>query len=48
MRLAPQEIIEVKNQHPGVEDYRTAAYLIALRKIALRKIARSYLDIGVY
>ncbi|OQX44470.1 MAG: hypothetical protein B0D86_05580, partial [Candidatus Sedimenticola endophacoides] len=43
MRLALQEIIEVKNQHPGVEDYRTAAYLIALRKIA-----RSYLDIGVY
>jgi len=43
MRLALQEIINVKNQNAKIKDYRTAAYVIALRKIS-----RSYLDIGVY
>ncbi|MES9938064.1 MAG: glutamate dehydrogenase, partial [Sedimenticola sp.] len=43
MRLALQEIIAIKNRSDKIEDYRTAAYVIALEKIS-----RSYLDIGVY
>lgn len=43
MRLALQEIFETKKSVKGVDDYRTAAYVVALDKIA-----RSYLDIGVY
>ncbi|HHL39884.1 MAG TPA: Glu/Leu/Phe/Val dehydrogenase [Deltaproteobacteria bacterium] len=43
MRLAFQHIREVKNSYPNVNDYRTAAYVIAIEKIAV-----SYLDIGVY
>ncbi len=43
MRLALQEIIDTRNRNEKVDDYRTAAYVIALSKLA-----RSYLDIGVY
>jgi glutamate dehydrogenase (NAD(P)+) len=43
MRLALQEIIDTKNRNEEIEDYRTAAYVIALSKLA-----RSYLDIGVF
>jgi glutamate dehydrogenase (NAD(P)+) len=42
MRLALQEIIDIRNRKPELEDYRTAAYVIALQKLA-----RSYIDIGV-
>ena len=34
MRTALQEIIRRKNSDPRVEDYRTAAYIIALEKLA--------------
>ena len=43
MRLALQEIIDTKNRTENVDDYRTAAYVIALTKLS-----RSYIDIGVY
>lgn len=43
MRLALQEIIHVRNSNDKVEDFRTAAYVIALTKLA-----RSYQDLGVY
>ena len=43
MRLAFQEILATKQGSNGIEDYRTAAYAVAIEKIA-----RSYLDIGVY
>jgi len=43
MRQAMQEIIRIKNTMEGVEDYRTAAYVIALKKLA-----RSYVDVGVF
>ncbi|MFP4607915.1 MAG: Glu/Leu/Phe/Val family dehydrogenase [Thiohalospira sp.] len=43
MRLAFQEIREVLEEDNSVHDYRTASYVIAIRKIA-----RSYLDVGVY
>ena len=43
MRLALQEIIETYHRESGIEDYRTAAYVIALTKLS-----RSYLDVGVY
>ncbi len=33
MRLAFQEIAEVKNRMPEVADYRTASYIVALQKI---------------
>lgn len=33
MRLAFQEIAEVKNRMPQVADYRTASYIVALQKI---------------
>lgn len=42
MRQAMQEIIDVRSRKPEIEDYRTAAYVIALQKLS-----RSYLDIGV-
>jgi glutamate dehydrogenase (NAD(P)+) len=42
MRLALQEIIDIRNRKPELEDYRTAAYVIALEKLA-----RTYIDIGV-
>lgn len=43
MRLALQEIIHTKNAKEGVEDYRTAAYVIALEKLS-----RTYVDVGVF
>lgn len=43
MRLAYQQIREVKLREPRIEDLRTAAYYIAVEKIA-----RSYIDIGVF
>jgi glutamate dehydrogenase (NAD(P)+) len=42
MRQAMQEIIDIRGRKPEIEDYRTAAYVIALQKLS-----RSYLDIGV-
>ncbi len=42
MRQAMQEIIDIRQRNPLIEDYRTAAYMIALQKLA-----RSYIDIGV-
>ena len=43
MRLSMQEIIEQRNRNSDIDDYRTAAYVIALTKLS-----RSYLDLGVY
>ena len=43
MRLALQEIIDQRNRDSNIDDYRTAAYVIALTKLS-----RSYLDVGVY
>lgn len=43
MRAAYEEISETARQHDLARDYRTAAYVVAISKIA-----RSYLDIGVY
>ena len=43
MRRAWQEIRAMRDRHPTVEDFRTAAYVVAVEKIA-----RSYLDIGVF
>jgi len=42
MRQALQEIIDIRGRKPEIEDYRTAAYVIALQKLA-----RSYVDLGV-
>jgi len=41
MRLAFQEIAETRRRHPKIDDYRMAAYMIAIEKVA-----RSYHDIG--
>ena len=43
MRLAYQQLSEVRACDPQVPDLRTAAYVIAVKKIA-----RSYMDVGVY
>ncbi len=43
MRLAFQQIKEVFDTKDTVKDYRTAAYVVAIDKIS-----RSYLDVGVY
>ncbi|MFQ5464494.1 MAG: Glu/Leu/Phe/Val dehydrogenase [Thermodesulfobacteriota bacterium] len=43
MRLSYQEIREVRHANPGVDDLRTAAYVIAVEKIA-----SSYIDVGVF
>jgi len=43
MRMAYREISAVRNSNSKVKDFRTAAYVVAINKIA-----RSYLDIGVY
>jgi len=43
MRTAWQEIRETKARCPGIEDFRTAAYAVAIEKIS-----KSYLDIGVF
>jgi glutamate dehydrogenase (NAD(P)+) len=43
MRIALQEILEIRNEYEKVDNLRTAAFVIALNKLA-----RSYLDIGIY
>ena len=43
MISAYQELIEVKEQHPGVPDLRIAAFLAAINKIA-----RSYAELGIF
>jgi len=43
MRQGLQEILDVYHRDDKIEDYRTAAYIIALTKVS-----RSYLDIGIY
>lgn len=43
MRHAWQEIREARARYPAIDDYRTAAFVVAVEKIA-----RSYLDIGVF
>lgn len=43
MRLAYQQISETKESNKKIKDFRTAAYVVAVSKIS-----RSYLDIGVY
>jgi len=43
MRLAYQQISEERHSNDQISDFRTAAYAVAIRKIS-----RSYLDIGVY
>jgi glutamate dehydrogenase (NAD(P)+) len=43
MRLAYQQISQTKEANKKVNDFRTAAYVVAVSKIS-----RSYLDIGVY
>ncbi len=41
MRLAFQQILDARDRYKGVKDYRMAAYVVAIEKIA-----RSYRDIG--
>ena len=43
MRNAYQELRETLNSNKKVEDFRTAAYVVAIGKIS-----RSYYDISVY
>jgi len=43
MISAYQELIEVKEQHPGVPDLRIAAFLAAINKVA-----RSYAELGIF
>ena len=43
MRLAFGELHETLTQNETVEDLRTAAYVVSLNKIA-----RTYLDLGIY
>ena len=43
MRQGLQEILDTYHRNDKIEDYRTAAYVIALSKLS-----RSYLDIGVF
>ena len=43
MRNSYQELSETLQSNPKVEDFRTAAYVVAINKIS-----RSYFDIGVY
>ncbi len=43
MRLAFQEMLDVLKNNTKVDDFRTAAYVVAVNKIS-----RSYIDIGVY
>jgi len=42
MRLAYQEIREVYHGNSKINDFRTAGFVIALQKIA-----RTYLDMGI-
>ena len=43
MRHAYQEMSEILQSNEKVKDFRTAAYVVAISKIA-----RSYFDIGIY
>jgi glutamate dehydrogenase (NAD(P)+) len=43
MRMAFQAIKQMRDSGPSIQDYRTAAYVVAVEKIS-----RYYLDIGVY
>ena len=43
MRMAYREISDTRKESKKIKDFRTAAYVVAVNKIA-----RSYLDIGVY
>ncbi len=43
MRLAFQEIVARLDTHPDIDDLRTAAF-----SVAIEKIARSYIDVGLY
>ncbi|MFQ5659313.1 MAG: Glu/Leu/Phe/Val dehydrogenase [Gammaproteobacteria bacterium] len=43
MRMAYQELSETMHENGKIKDFRTAAYVVAVNKIA-----RSYFDIGVY
>ena len=43
MRMAFQSIKQMRDSGPGIEDYRTAAFVVAVEKIS-----RYYLDIGIY
>ena len=43
MISAYQELIEVKERHPGVPDLRIAAFLDAIHKVA-----RSYMELGIF
>jgi glutamate dehydrogenase (NAD(P)+) len=42
MRTAFQDVREAMKQHPDIGDYRTAAYVVAITKIA-----QSYYDVGL-
>ena len=42
MRAAFQEIRDTMKRYPAIYDYRTAAYVIAIRKLA-----QSYYDLGL-
>jgi glutamate dehydrogenase (NAD(P)+) len=42
MRAAYQEIRDTLKRYPEIHDYRTAAYVIAIRKLA-----QSYYDLGL-
>lgn len=43
MRLAYQEMSKELNENNAVTDFRTAAFVVAVRKLA-----RTYLDVGIY
>ncbi|QEP42273.1 Glu/Leu/Phe/Val dehydrogenase [Ectothiorhodospiraceae bacterium BW-2] len=43
MRMALQETLLERQRHASVDDYRSAAYMVALKKLS-----RTYLDIGIY
>ena len=42
MRMAFQGLREIMKVHPAIKDYRTAAYAVAITKIA-----QSYYDLGM-
>ena len=43
MRMAFQELRQVRNNNDKISDFRTAAYVVAVEKIS-----RTYLDVGIY
>jgi glutamate dehydrogenase (NAD(P)+) len=43
MRMAYQEISRTFHEHSAIVDFRTAAFVVAIQKIA-----RSYIDVGIY